>query len=109
MGSNPTKESMKAVSPEGNEIIGTLDVVRGTARADVALGANGTLNIEYQGETEVDWDSQETKTEDGERLFVCSQRKVWRENEVVRATQPKGGNSEAQSVTTKERNEHHAG
>src|SRR5256885_13081817 len=90
--SQQTKESMKAVSPEGNKIIGTLDVVRGTARADVALGSNGTLNIEYQGETEVDWDSQETKTENGERLFVCSQRKVWRENEVVRATRSKSDN-----------------
>ena len=81
---------MKALSPEGNEIIGTLDVVRGTVRADVDLRANGTLNIEYVGETEVDWDRQETRTENGERLFVCSQRTVWRGNEVVRATQPKG-------------------
>jgi len=97
--SNQNKEPMKAVSPEGNEIIGTLDVVRGTARADVDLRANDKLNIEYQGETEVDWDSQETQTQDGERLFVCSQRKVWRENEVVRATRPRGGSSEAPSVT----------
>src|SRR6266705_2826016 len=87
--SNKMKESMKALSPEGNKIIETLDVVRGTARADVDLGVKGTLNIEYLGETEVDWDNQETKTQDGERLFVCSQRKVWRENEVVRATQSK--------------------
>src|SRR5258708_37570615 len=84
--SNKMKESMKALSPEGNKIIGTLDVVRGTARADVDLGATGTLNIEYMGETEVDWDSQETKTQDGERLFVCSQRKVWRGD----ATRPAG-------------------
>ena len=63
------KQSMKALSPEGNKIIGTLDVVRGTARAAVDLGANGALNIEYLGETEVDWDSQETKTEAGERLL----------------------------------------
>ena len=88
------KQSMKALSPEGNKIIGTLDVVRGTARAAVDLGATGTLNIEYLGETEVDWDSQETKTQDGERLFVCSQRKVWRENEVVRATQSKSTNGQ---------------
>src|SRR5258708_37122977 len=90
--SNKMKESMKALSPEGNRIIGTLDVVRGTARAEVDLGATGTLNIEYMGETEVDWDSQETKTEAGERLFVCSQRKVWRENEVIQATQLKSDN-----------------
>ncbi len=92
--SNKMKESMKALSPEGNKIIGTLDVVRGTARANVDLDATDTLNIEYLGETEVDWDSQETKTQDGERLFVCSQRKVWRENEVVRATQSKSTNGQ---------------
>jgi hypothetical protein len=89
--SNKSKESMKAVSPEGNNIIGTLDVVRGTARAEIQLNEKGALNIEYLGETEVDWDSQETKTLDGERLFVCSQRKVWKENEVVRATQSNRG------------------
>ena len=82
---NKTEESMKAVSPEGNEIIGTLDVVQGTARADVALRSD-TLKIEYLGETEVDWDSQETKRENGERLFVCSRGKIWRASAVMRAT-----------------------
>ena len=38
-------------------------------------------------ETEVDWDSQRTKTEEGERLFVCSRHKLWRESQVVPATQ----------------------
>ena len=38
-------------------------------------------------ETEVDWDSQKTKTEEGERLFVWSRRKLWRESQVVEATQ----------------------
>jgi hypothetical protein len=78
---------MNAVSPEGNPIIGTLEFVEGVARADITIGDNGGLNVEYSGETEVDWESQRTKTENGERLFVCSRRKLWRESQVVQATQ----------------------
>jgi hypothetical protein len=78
---------MKAVSPEGNPIIGTLEFVEGVARADITIWDNGELNVEYSGETEVDWNSQMTKIEVGERLFVCSRRKLWRESQVVQATQ----------------------
>lgn len=80
---------MNAVSPEGNEIIGTLEVIEGVARAEVALTRNGRLKVEFLGDTEVDWNSQTTKTQNGERLFVCSQRKVWRESQVKNATRNK--------------------
>src|ERR1043166_8281916 len=79
----PDKKPLQALSPEGNEIIGTLDVVQGTARADLA--ADGTLAIEYLGETEGNWNSQRSKTQEGERLFVCSQRKIWPENQIILA------------------------
>ena len=77
---------MKAVSPEGNEIVGTLEIVEGTARADIGLSRNGRLKVEYCGETDMDWNTQQTKTEKDERLFVCSRHKVWRESQVVKAT-----------------------
>jgi len=78
---------MKAVSPEGNDIIGTLEMIEGVALAEVTLAGNGRrLKFEFRGETEIDWNSQATKTENGERLFVCSQHKMWRESEVKRAT-----------------------
>ncbi len=80
---------MNAVSPEGNEIIGTLEVIEGVARADVSLAKNGRLKVEFLGDTEVDWNSQATKTQKGERLFVCSQRKLWRESQVKNATRNK--------------------
>lgn len=76
---------MKAVSPEGNEITGTLEVIEGVAVADVSL-VDGRLNIEYHGETQVDWNTQSSKIENGERLFVCSSHKVWRETQVKEAT-----------------------
>lgn len=76
---------MKAISPEGNAIIGTLEVVEGTASAEVSLSRNGRLRIEYCGETNVDWNSQRTKTDRGERLFVCSRHKIWRESQVLEA------------------------
>ena len=78
---------MKAISPDGNDIIATLEVIEGVARADVALAKNGRLKVEFLGETEVDWNAQVTKTVKDERLFVCSQHKVWREDQVKRATQ----------------------
>ena len=81
------KEKMNAISPEGNPIIGTMEVVEGVALAEITIGDNGELNVEYSDETEVDWNSQRTKTEEGERLFVCSRRKLWRESQVVPATQ----------------------
>lgn len=77
---------MKAISPEGNEIIGTLEVVEGIARADVTLTRKGRFKVEFQGDTDIDWNSQTIKTQKGERLFVCSQRRAWRESEVKRAT-----------------------
>lgn len=80
---------MSAVSPEGNEIIGTLEVIEGVARAEVSLARKGRLKVEFLGDTEVDWNSQTTKTQNGERLFVCSQRKVWRESQVKNATRNK--------------------
>ena len=81
---------MKAVSPEGNDIIGTLEVIEGVARAEVSLARNGRLKVEFLGDTDVDWNSQATKTQNGERLFVCSERKVWRERRVKTATQTRG-------------------
>jgi hypothetical protein len=82
---------MNAISPEGNQIIGTLEVVEGTARADIGLSRNGRLKVEYCGETDVDWNTQQAKTEDGERLFVCSRHKVWRESQIVEATKASRG------------------
>jgi hypothetical protein len=86
------QKDMKALSPEGNEIVGTLEVVEGTARAAVGLSRNGRLKVEYGGETDVDWNTQQTKIEKGERLFVCSRHKVWRESQVVEATKASRGN-----------------
>jgi len=34
----------------------------------------------------MDWNSQRIKTDNGERLFVCSRHKVWRESQVLEAT-----------------------
>ena len=78
---------MKAISPDGNDIIGTLEVIEGIARADVELTKRGLVKVQFLGETDVDWNTQVTKTEKAERLFVCSQHKVWREDQIKRATQ----------------------
>ena len=85
-GTGRNQKQMNAVSPEGDEIIGTLEIVEGTSCADVSLSKNGRLKVDYCGETDVDWNSQQTKTDNGERLFVCSRHMVWRESQVLEAT-----------------------
>ena len=90
-GTGRNQKQMNAVSPEGDEIIGTLEIVEGTSCADVNLSKNGRLKVDYCGETDVDWNTQQTIIEKGERLFVCSQHKVWRENQVVEATKARRG------------------
>jgi hypothetical protein len=84
-----TLTKLGAVSPEGNEIIGTLEIIEGTARGSVTLNAKGTLEIEYEGQTDVDWNSQKTKIRGNERLFVCSKHCIWSEGEVKKATREK--------------------
>jgi hypothetical protein len=90
-GTGRNQKQMNAVSPEGDEIIGTLEIVEGTSCADVSLSKNGRLKVDYCGETDVDWNSQRTKTDNGERLFVCSRHKVWRESQVLEATKARRG------------------
>lgn len=75
---------MKVTSPTGSKIIGTYDTIQATALVyGFRSGPNGLLEYEYAGETEVDWDSQETIMKDGERTFVDGEGNVWRESQLV--------------------------
>jgi len=75
-----------AVSPAGSRIIGTIETIAGTALADVTLTPKGELDVEYSGQTKLDWDSQKTQVSGNERLFVSSDHLVWCESEVRLAT-----------------------
>ena len=60
--------------PDGHELQGTLEQVRGIAYAQPCIGEKGTIEPEYEGYTEVDWNSQHSVTSaDGEPLWVCTE------------------------------------
>jgi hypothetical protein len=83
----PNKTRMKsqmrrvAVSPAGSPIVGTLEMMEGTALAEVTLDEKGQLDVKYSGETKADWNSQRTQLSGAERLFVCSDDLIWLESE----------------------------
>jgi hypothetical protein len=73
--------------PDGHEIDGTVEMVRGIALIqDTAdFRPDGTVKIEYAGETKMDWDSQTSVMEGRERIFSCTDGHEWRESQLVKA------------------------
>ena len=70
-------------SPTGDEIIGTLEILQGIANI-LAISEDGS-DIEYAGDTDVDWDSQETKTVDGGKtVFVDESGEYWTFDKLIR-------------------------
>jgi hypothetical protein len=60
------------VSPQGNEITGTLENVPGVALIDMdsATLEGETLQFDYADETDLMWNEQETVRRGGQRVFV---------------------------------------
>lgn len=84
---------MKLVRKDDHEvrIVATLETLVGTARLydddPAELGEDGTLHLHYAGETEVDWDTQETQTSKelatkGQRLFEDENGAILVESEI---------------------------
>lgn len=72
------------MSPNGAEIVGTYENLHGCAFANVWQNEDGTLGLEYAGETEIDWDGQETQTnEHGVTMWVCTEGLVWPEDQLT--------------------------
>lgn len=74
----------KLVAPNGKPIVGTREVVLGTARVSSWTEEDGVLIPNYEDETEVDWDSQETVS-DADWL-EDSAGNAWSPAECLRAT-----------------------
>lgn len=78
---------MKAQAPNGSLIVGTYEVVNGTAMINsesFERNADGSLRYEYAGGTEVDWDSQKTVTDHRlVRMFVAEDGGIWSEDKVT--------------------------
>ena len=72
---------MKA--PNGKMITGTLELIPGCeASADVEL-KGGVLEVEYTGDTDVNWNGQRSVKSSGGRVFIDSDGELWREQELI--------------------------
>ncbi|MBY5537713.1 hypothetical protein HFO58_31985 [Rhizobium leguminosarum] len=62
-------------SPNGHPIVGTAETVLATAW--ISSIDPETQEPEYEGGTQIYWDTQESLTRDGKLLFVCSEGEEW--------------------------------
>ena len=77
---------MWAFSPNGSPITGTLEKMTGTALTSCdgfERAPDGKLEYHHIGQTDVDWDSQETDTKDGEPLFVDEDGNSWKASQLI--------------------------
>jgi hypothetical protein len=77
---------MKAFSPTGHQIIGTLDVV--TCRAEIVADSfhkddAGNIDFEWEGETTVFWDDQKTVQRNGDPVYLDEEGGEWVEDQLV--------------------------
>lgn len=72
--------------PDGHPIRGTLEKLEGTALVIGAYdkGKGEELDIEYEGTTDMSWDSQQSVYESLERVWVCSEGELFRESQLVK-------------------------
>lgn len=79
----PVGEEGRLVTLDGEEIIGTLERVPGTANiGSASRNDDGSINIEHGGETDIDWNEQKTVKINGERLFVTASGDTVTESQV---------------------------
>lgn len=72
-------------APNGQLIVGTLERVSGVAlilEGTSSRAADGTLNFEYAGDTEIWWEEQKTVTRKGKRVFICEGGDEWTEDQL---------------------------
>lgn len=83
---------MNLYAPNGKLIVGTLERIYGVAGIIVTGPRNpatGEFQFDYDGETDVDWNSQETElttcatTETTHRAFVDADGVSWPENQLT--------------------------
>ena len=64
---------IRVAHANGNRIVGTWDTIPGTAHGLIYKleGDTVEVRVDYDGETDVDWNGQEQMVHDGEPLYVC--------------------------------------
>lgn len=71
-------------APNGKKIVASADLVPGNALiAAVTQRSDGTIEIDWDGETRMAWDGQFTDEIDGRRIFLDEAGNEWREDQLV--------------------------
>lgn len=67
-------------APDGTPISGSYDTLKATAHISSAeRNPDGSLSIDWAGDSDIDWDSQETFERHGQRVFVDENGVEWLE------------------------------
>jgi hypothetical protein len=64
----------KYQSPKGDAIVGTVETLQATA---LIIGINDDGSPEWQGSTEIDWDSQATTMNGDKFVYICDVGEEW--------------------------------
>lgn len=87
-------------APNGQRITAAKDWVPGNA---LILGAtrnpDGTLEIEWDGETKLCWDGQYTERHGDQRIFLDEDANEWRENQLTLGSEPPFSDFTAKTTT----------
>ncbi len=71
-------------TPNGRRISASMDWIPGNALIGfVTQAPDGTLDIEWDGETKMCWDGQHTEEFAGKRIFLDGKGNEWREDQLV--------------------------
>ena len=75
----------KFLTPTGKELAGTLEAFDWAVAltTGVSREIDGTFEPGYEGTTDIDWNTQHTVYEDGQRVWVDEDNRLWREHELV--------------------------
>lgn len=71
-------------APNGKQVIATAERLWATCKfTGTGVKPNGRLEFDYDGETDINWDSQETVNRNGELVFLDCDWNEWLESQLV--------------------------
>jgi hypothetical protein len=76
---------LELMSPTGSRIVGTLETINGVAIIGTVKGTadDGTYLFDYSGDTDIDYDTQFTVEQLGQRMFEDEHGERWLECELT--------------------------
>ena len=81
-----TEKLQSLTAPTGAKIIGTYEIFYGVAFIDGAsqpTNDGAELDLHFNGTTDVDWNTQTPVRQNGERLFVDENNRLWQESQLT--------------------------